>query len=120
MQALKSLLKILGVLLSAGVGALLGNALGGFLRTRLMGQEDGYQLRLHHTDAEGEEYLALNLTLTHFLPAFALGALLKPHWLWALLSGTLITAFMGDKLPGLGDGELNQRLADALSQPSEA
>ncbi len=120
MQVLKGFLKILGTLLSIGVGALLGNALGGFLRAQLTGQEDGYQPRLRHTDAEGEEYLALNLTLTHFLPAFVLGVLLKPHWLWALLSGTFMSTFIGDKSQNLGNDRLKQLVANLLPPQPEA
>lgn len=96
MKSVKSPLKTVGVILSVFSGALMGNALGDLLRERLTGEE-GHKMRIYHKDAQGQEYIAFNPTLIHFLPAVAIGLLLTPHWLWALVSGATFSVVIGDK-----------------------
>ncbi|MBN1484885.1 MAG: hypothetical protein JXA37_09200 [Chloroflexia bacterium] len=109
-------LRILGNVIGALVGALLGNWLGDQLRGILRG-EPAREWQLLSYDEQGQATLAANVVLSNFIPALAVGALLKPHWLWSLISGAAISALLGEDLEKFIDGMLAPAENTSASPP---
>jgi hypothetical protein len=81
------------------VAAVAGNWLGDRWRARYTGQP-GHQLKVDYASSEGETLIAINPVLTNCLPAALLGLVLRPGWLWAFVSGALISALVGNRYEG--------------------
>jgi hypothetical protein len=87
--------KASGMLLIAGA-ALAGNWVGDNLRTMTTG-EPAHHLQLVHTTSEGYTVFGLNVALTNFVPALLLALLAgRPRILYAIVSGAIISALIGD------------------------
>jgi hypothetical protein len=84
-----------GVLL-IGAAALIGNWTGDTLRGLISG-EPTHRLGIAHTTQDGQLALGVNLVITNFVPAIILGVLAgKPRFVYAFLSGAIISALVGD------------------------
>ena len=87
--------KIIGMLFLAGA-ALLGNWIGSQVRARANGTE-AKPVGLMQTTSDGRTMVALNVTLTNFIPALLLGMLSgRPKSVFAFVSGAVISALVGD------------------------
>jgi hypothetical protein len=92
MHILRFLLTILSVFGAALAGNWLGNALH-----ELITGELGPQMRLSHTNAQGEMIIGANVVITNFVPALLAAAIGRPRWLYALSGGIIAGALLSDK-----------------------
>lgn len=76
--------------------ALLGNRVGEQLRAQYTGQAI-HQLRLVHTNDQGETIIAANPLMTNLLPALLFGFMGRPRWLFTFVGGLLASALLGDR-----------------------
>ncbi len=98
-------LRFFGTLLSVLGAALAGNWAGEQVRALMTG-EPARQYRFVQVDEHGEATIAVNLTLTHFLPALFVALLVKPRWLGAFVGGLVAS--------GLLDERYEERLSEWL------
>jgi hypothetical protein len=82
--------------LSVFGAALAGNWIGNALHEVITG-ELGPQMRLSHTNAQGELVIGANVVLTNFIPALLAAAIGKPRWLYALSGGIIASALLSDR-----------------------
>jgi len=96
-RILRSFLSV-GLTLIAAAG---GGWAGTYVRARLQG-EPKPEFRIRHTNAAGQEFIGLQVTLVHFLPGLAAALLSRPRWLGAFLgsftAGALINEQYDDHL----------------------
>lgn len=86
-----------GSILLTTIAALAGNWAGEELRFRVTG-EQGRRFRFtQESSQQGETLVAINPALSNLFPALVVGALRKPHSVWAFLSGLLFSALVGDE-----------------------
>jgi hypothetical protein len=115
---MKTILRFLARIVAVFIGAAAGSLAGDRVRAQLSG-ETPRELRFMHTDEAGEVTIALNLPLTHFIPALLIGFTSKPGWLGAFLGGALMSILLGERYEE-SFGELLEALAsmgkDALEQ----
>ncbi|MEJ2262554.1 MAG: hypothetical protein P8X95_03870 [Anaerolineales bacterium] len=78
------------------IAALAGNWAGDRLRDQVTGR-NGHQLRLVHTNEQGESIVALNPLLSNVMPALIMGSAGRPRWLYTFVGGILASAFLGDR-----------------------
>jgi hypothetical protein len=76
--------------------ALAGNWIGNALHELITG-ELGPQMRLSHTNAEGQMVIGANVVITNFVPALLAAAIGKPRWLYALSGGVIASALLSDR-----------------------
>lgn len=86
---------IFGTLFSIAA-ALLGNRVGEQLRAQYTGQAV-HQLRLVHTNEQGETIIAANPLMTNLLPALLFGFIGRPRWLFTFAGGILASALLGER-----------------------
>lgn len=87
--------KLIGMLLLAGA-ALAGNWIGSQARAKATGERPK-PVGLMQTSSDGRTMIAINLTLTNFVPALLLGMLAgRPKSVYAFVSGAVISALVGD------------------------
>ncbi|MCD6286833.1 MAG: hypothetical protein J7M39_13055 [Anaerolineae bacterium] len=91
MSVLRFLLRASSVV----VAALVGNWVGGKMRTSLTGEEV-QSIRFRHTTAQGQT-ITNTPVVTKFYPAVVAARLGKPRWLYAFCGGVLAGALMGDR-----------------------
>lgn len=78
------------------LAALAGNWTGDRLRGQVSGQ-NGHQLRLVHTNEQGESIVAINPLLSNLMPALIMGSVGRPRWLYTFLGGVVASIFLGDR-----------------------
>ncbi len=87
--------RIIGLLFLAGA-ALAGNWIGSQVRAKATGAQPK-PVGLVQTASDGRTMVALNVTLTNFVPALLLGMLAgRPKSVYAFVSGAVISALVGD------------------------
>jgi hypothetical protein len=87
--------KLVGMLLLAGA-ALAGNWVGSQVRAKASGTQ-AKPVGMVQTTPDGRTMVALNVTLTNFVPALLLGMLAgRPKSVYAFVSGAVISALVGD------------------------
>jgi hypothetical protein len=59
--------------------------------------EPVHQLRLFHTNKQGELVIAANPLLTNLVPAVLVGLVIRPHWLWSFVGGVIGSGLMGER-----------------------
>lgn len=79
--------------------ALIGNRVGEQLRAQYT-DRDVHQLRLIHTNEQGETIIAANPLMTNLLPALLFGFVGRPRWLYTFAGGILASALLGDRYEG--------------------
>ena len=104
------MLRFLLTPLSVFGAALAGNRIGNALHELITG-ELGPQMRLSHTNAQGEMVIGANIVITNFAPAVLAAAIGKPRWLYALAGGIIASALLSDRF---------EQRAWALLQPERA
>jgi hypothetical protein len=92
MWVLRFLITALSVFGAALAGNWVGNALHELTTGKL-----GPQMRLSHTNAEGEMVIGANIVITNFVPALLAAAIGKPRWLYALAGGIMASALISDR-----------------------
>jgi hypothetical protein len=90
------ILRFLLTMLSIFGAVLAGNWIGNALHVLITG-ELGPQMRLSHTNAQGEMVIGANVVITNFVPALLTAAIGKPRWLYALSAGVIASALLGDR-----------------------
>ena len=78
------------------LAALAGNWVGEQLR-EVYSEEAGHELRLTHTNEQGETVIAANPLLTNVLPALFFGKIGRPRWLYTFIGGLLAAAILSDR-----------------------
>jgi len=91
MGVLRFLLKACSVV----VAALVGNWVGGKMRTSLTGEEV-QSIRFRHTTAQGQTITNAPV-VTKFYPAVVASRLGKPRWLYAFCGGVLAGGLISDR-----------------------
>jgi hypothetical protein len=87
--------KMIGLLLLTGA-ALMGNWIGSQMRAKANGGQ-AKPIGMMQTSSDGRTTIALNVTLTNFIPALLLGMLSgRPKSVYAFVSGAVISALVGD------------------------
>ncbi len=124
-----SVVRFLGQLLMALLGAVAGSVVGGQLRALLQGEPEPAAYRLLHERPDGETMLAVKPVFTNVLPGLLAALAGRPRWLWAFLASLAIAVALGDRLeerllalahlqpPPL---ELRTPEAASLKEPGEA
>jgi hypothetical protein len=90
------LFRLIGNLITVVAWGLAGNWTGERMRQLATG-EPGHQTQFYHTGPDGELVIAANPLITNLVPAVVVGMLLKPHWLWALVTGVISSGLMGER-----------------------
>ena len=78
------------------LAALAGNWTGDRLRAQASGLND-HQLRLVHTNEQGESIVAINPLLSNLMPALIMGSVGRPRWLYTFVGGVLASVLLGDR-----------------------
>lgn len=87
--------KMIGLLFLSGA-ALAGNWVGSQMRAKTNGSESK-PVGLVQSSSDGRTMIALNVTVTNFVPALLLGMLAGwPKSVYAFVSGVVISALVGD------------------------
>jgi hypothetical protein len=90
------LFRLIGKLITVAAWGLAGNWTGERMRQLATG-EPGHQIQFFHTGPDGELVIAVNPLITNLLPAVLVGMLLKPHWMWALVTGVISSGLLGER-----------------------
>lgn len=88
--------RLVATFVSVFLAALAGNRVGDQLRALATGTPER-ELRLVHTNEQGEIVIAANPVLTNLIPAVLLGLILTPGWLWAFIGGVIASGIVGDR-----------------------
>ena len=92
MFIIRFILKAITTLLAALAGNWTGDRLRGQVRGR-----NRHQLRLVHTNEQGDSIVAINPLLSNLMPALLLGSVGRPRWLYTFVGGVLASIFLGDR-----------------------
>lgn len=93
---MKKILRFLGVALAVFFAAILGNVIGDAFRALITKTAPRVSVSSYNA-ADDETTIAVQPLISNVLPAWVLGALIRPHALTALLTGALAGLLLSDR-----------------------
>lgn len=90
------LFRLIGKLITVTAWGLAGNWAGEQMRQLATG-EPVHKMQFIHSGPDGELVIAANPLITNLVPAVLVGMILRPHWLWALVSGVISSGLLGER-----------------------
>ena len=93
---MKKFFRFIGTVIAVFFAGILGNVIGDQIRAQVT--QTSARVKVSSFDEETKETTyAIQPFITNILPAWLAGALLKPHWFWALLVGGLAGGLLSDR-----------------------